>query len=98
MQMEWQTVQTHAPLGAVWSGSALFAQTYLSENLGSLRGSHGILARGNDTWLRATIWYSEYKKDYSYCLALLTVLELELILEGNYPANSRQELSIHPSL
>ena len=26
-----------APLGAVWSGSALFAQGYLSENLGSLR-------------------------------------------------------------
>ena len=26
-----------APLGAVWSGSALFAQNYLSENLGSLR-------------------------------------------------------------
>ena len=26
-----------APLGAVWSGSALFAQTSLSENLGSLR-------------------------------------------------------------
>ena len=26
-----------APLEAVWSGSALFAQTYLSENLGSLR-------------------------------------------------------------
>ena len=25
-----------APLGAVWSGSALFAQTNLSENLGSL--------------------------------------------------------------
>ena len=25
-----------APLGAVWSGSALFAQTYSSENLGSL--------------------------------------------------------------
>ena len=25
-----------APLGAVWSGSALFAQTYLSEKLGSL--------------------------------------------------------------
>ena len=23
-----------APLGAVWSGYALFAQTYLSENLG----------------------------------------------------------------
>ena len=26
-----------APLGAVWYGSALFAQAYLSENLGSLR-------------------------------------------------------------
>ena len=26
-----------APLGAVCSGSALFAQTYLSENLGSLQ-------------------------------------------------------------
>ena len=26
-----------APLGAVWSGSALFAQTYLPENLGSLQ-------------------------------------------------------------
>ena len=25
-----------APLGAVWSGSALFAQAYLSENIGSL--------------------------------------------------------------
>ena len=25
-----------APLGAIWSGSALFAQAYLSENLGSL--------------------------------------------------------------
>ena len=29
--------QTVAPRGAVWSGSALFAQAYLSENLGSLR-------------------------------------------------------------
>ena len=26
-----------APLGAVWSGSALFAQAYLSEDLGSLQ-------------------------------------------------------------
>ena len=26
-----------APLGAVWSVSSLFAQAYLSENLGSLR-------------------------------------------------------------
>ena len=30
-----------APLGAVWSGSALFAQAYLSENLRSLRYSFG---------------------------------------------------------
>ena len=29
--------QTAPPLAAVWSGSALFAQAYLSENLGSLR-------------------------------------------------------------
>ena len=34
MQTKLQTLQTHS--GAVWSGSALFAQTYLSENLGSL--------------------------------------------------------------
>ena len=33
-----------APLGAVWSGSALFAQAYLSENLGSLRYSFNILS------------------------------------------------------
>ena len=26
-----------APLGAVWSGSALFAQAYLSENLGLMQ-------------------------------------------------------------
>ena len=28
-----------APVGGVWSGSALFAQAYLSENLGLLRVS-----------------------------------------------------------
>ena len=33
-----------APLGAVWSGSALFAQAYLSENLGSLRNTVTILS------------------------------------------------------
>ena len=32
-----QTAPTTAPVGAVWSGSALFAQTCLSENLGALR-------------------------------------------------------------
>ena len=30
-----------APLGAVWSGSALFAQAYMSKNLGSLRYAFG---------------------------------------------------------
>ena len=29
-----------APLGAVWSGSTLFAQAYLSKNLGSLWHVH----------------------------------------------------------
>ena len=40
-----------APLGAVWSGSALFAQAYLSENLGSLRyvrGRSAIQTAGED--------------------------------------------------
>ena len=41
-----------APLGAVWSGSALFAQAYLSENLGSLRYyrvKRSIFVRETDT-------------------------------------------------
>ena len=39
VQMEWQTVQTRIRLlrGAVWFRSALFAESCLSENLGSLR-------------------------------------------------------------
>ena len=32
-----------APRGVVWSGSALFAQTCLSENLGTLRYLHLVL-------------------------------------------------------
>ena len=51
MQTEWQTVYPLIRLllyeqGAVWSGSALFAQAYLPENLGSLRyePTHVILA------------------------------------------------------
>ena len=32
-----------APRGAVLSGSALFAQTYLSENLGSLQYMHSYI-------------------------------------------------------
>ena len=41
MQRELQTVDPDqtAPLGAVRSGSALFAQACMSENLGSLRYS-----------------------------------------------------------
>ena len=31
-----------APLGEVWSGSALLAQAYLSENLGSLRYNNSV--------------------------------------------------------
>ena len=31
------SVEPDQNLGAVWAGSALFAQAYLSENLGSLR-------------------------------------------------------------
>ena len=34
---------------AVWSGSALFAQAYLSENLGSLRYYHTRKKRFNNT-------------------------------------------------
>ena len=37
-----------APLGAVRSRSALFAQTYLSENLGSLRYAIGLFYEMNE--------------------------------------------------
>ena len=37
MQTECVDPDQTAPLGAVWSGSALFAQACLSENLGTLR-------------------------------------------------------------
>ena len=37
-----------AHLGAVWSGSALFAQAYLSENLGSLRYIQNIHRMANN--------------------------------------------------
>ena len=32
-----------APLGAVWSGSALFVQTCMYENLGSLRYAYKLI-------------------------------------------------------
>ena len=41
-----------APLGAVWSGSALFAQAYLSENFGSLR------------YLRFALFHQQWAVDY----------------------------------
>ena len=41
-----------APLGAVWSGSALFAQTYQSENLGSLRYRYKISQDHNLRYLK----------------------------------------------
>ena len=41
-----------APLGAVWSGSALFAQAYLSENL----GSYGIrIFNGCEVWIENSV-------------------------------------------
>ena len=49
------------PLGAVWSGSALFAQTCLSENLGILRYYLKIVLR---TIPLLAIYYQN-KKDYS---------------------------------
>ena len=48
-----------APVGAVWSGSALFAQAYLSENLGSLRYNeyHYNLVEINLTlWIMEDLW------------------------------------------
>ena len=47
-----------APLGAVWSGSALFAQAYLSENLGSLR--YSILSENIINFLLFTMIYLSY--------------------------------------
>ena len=45
-----------ALLGAVWSGSALFAQAYLSENLGSLR--YTILYVGHSKSKRVAMFHS----------------------------------------
>ena len=43
--------QTAPPLGAVFSGSALFAHTYLSENLGSLRYIRCDFVPSNHIWI-----------------------------------------------
>ena len=55
-----------APLGAVWSGSALFAQAYLSENLdhyGILKFTYHAMSQNihvgrsyKITWLSISIW------------------------------------------
>ena len=39
-----------APVGAVWSGSALFAKTCLSENLGKLRYYQKFCGSIFETW------------------------------------------------
>ena len=53
-----------APLGAVWSGSVLFAQAYVSENLGSLR-YNSVIEQTNHFdviyFLLWTIYYSKLK-------------------------------------
>ena len=48
-----------APLGAVWSWSALFAQAYLFENLGSLRyvWTYADCSAGNLTFLLNLTWF-----------------------------------------
>ena len=75
-----------APLGAVWSGSALFAQAYLSENVGLLRyvknkraatwqnQQNGMCARRS---LRPA-WASAYSDQSSLC-ALRIAKDLELL-------------------
>ena len=54
-----------APLGAVWSGSALFAQACLSENLGSLRYIHNkhILKSPSNDSLNMEDAYTFYNRD-----------------------------------
>ena len=55
-----------APVGAVWSRSALFAQTYLSENVGSLRYIFKFYGSG--------IYYCDF-----YLVYTLIVNQLEMI-------------------
>ena len=62
-----------APLGEVWSGSVLFAQTYLSENLGSFR--YFILEdyridpkyRCRQIWANSRPWRSSLIRVYNVC-------------------------------
>ena len=49
-----------APLGVVWSGSALFAQAYLSENLGTLRYLKNLLI-----WKTSYIWNQLVLQSYT---------------------------------
>ena len=52
-----------APLGAVWSGSALFAQACLSENLGSLRYLKFCMQEAcHESWLIVKMVHCQQKK------------------------------------
>ena len=70
-----------APLGAVWSGSALFAQAYLSENLGSLRYFQTVCLYFSMQWVSSK----------SYLLPSFIFTEINkldsLSCEFNIPAN-----------
>ena len=62
-----------APPGAAWSGSALFAQTYLSENLGLLR--YSFHCRSHGKYISSTCGPSEHGHhspyfSSSYCITL----------------------------
>ena len=63
-----------APLGAVWPGSALFAQAYLSENLGSLRY--------NQTYLptcSSDQWHCALKTDKSIIMQEISLVMRKLV-------------------
>ena len=61
------------PLGAVWSGSALFAQTRLSENLGSLRYSGRKHLTGESLTYVCTFLYSVawFRLNYTWVVGWL---------------------------
>ena len=52
-----------APLGAVWSGSALFAQAYLSETLGSLQ----LVNNSKYTTFIIATWATTWQNQQSDC-------------------------------
>ena len=66
-----------APLGAVWSGSALFAQAYLSEDLGSLRYEFFFVLN------------AEIKLSFSSYVVNFTSFIKDKFLLADFPANYR---------